>query len=87
MQHGHGNMDMNDWNNQWDNKENNNEHYNDHDNEHNMDHHEDEGMDMSWAEDMWNMIWPFLEDPDTLCPILGMIGEGWEQGCRQQMHQ
>ena len=41
MQHGHGNMDMNDWNNQWDNKENNNEHYNDHDNEHDMDHHED----------------------------------------------
>ena len=90
MQHGHGSMDMNEWDNQWNNKENNNDHHNEHNDYNdynNYDDHNDQGNDMSWLEDMWNMIWPFLEDPDTLCPILGMIGDGWEQGCRQQMHQ
>jgi hypothetical protein len=44
--------------------------------------------DMQWAEDMWNMLYPFLADPDMLCPLFGMVGPGWEEGCRKQMgHQ
>jgi len=69
------------------------DHKDDHKDDHyDEDHFEDSSMgmmgDMQWAEDMWNMLYPFLGDPDMLCPLLGMVGPGWEEGCRKQMgHQ
>ena len=68
------------------------DHKDDHKDDHyDEDHFEDSSMgmmgDMQWAEDVWNMLYPFLGDPDMLCPLLGMVGPGWEEGCRKQMGQ
>ena len=43
--------------------------------------------DMQWADDMWNMLYPFMSDPDMICPLFDMVGPGWEEGCRKQMGQ
>merc|ERR1712176_256074 len=75
-----------------------NDHYDGHHGSHNdhYDGHHDGGMDhdmgggimddiMMTMGGMWEMIGPFISDPDVLCPILGMVGPGWDEGCRDQM--
>merc|ERR1719454_784122 len=83
-------MDWNDgWQEEWDmhkpDQHKDDQHKdNEYDNHYDNDASEDM-MEMAWFDDIWQMVSPFLDDPDTLCPLLGMIGEGWEDGCRQQM--
>lgn len=56
-------------------------HHNDYNDYENYDNDDSWG----WLDDAMEMIGPFLADSDQLCPILGMIGEGWEEGCRKSM--
>ena len=53
------------------------------------DHHDedkDENDDSwGWLNDTFGALGPFISDPDVLCPLLGMIGPGWEDGCKQSM--
>lgn len=87
-----GNYDMN-----MDHMDHHDKPHMDKDDHHNDGHYNDDHYDngssmgmmgeMQWAEDMWNMLYPFLSDPDMLCPLLGMVGPGWEEGCRKQMGQ
>ena len=84
-----GNYDMN-----MDHMDHHDKPHMDKDDHHNDGHYDDDHHDnvssmgdMQWAEDMWNMLYPFLADPDMLCPLLGTVGPGWEEGCRKQMGQ